>query len=146
MHGSELKDGQHSTPEPRERTQLWPRVLGSMALFGLLLGLMIGRLTAPAPAELEAVQAEPDRLVLWFNHETQLHGEHVQGSLAMLFAAQGEAQNGQLLINGKFANWRLVHSDKGLFLNLVAARPLRGEWRGSEEEGRWRLEILLREE
>lgn len=117
-----------------------------MALFGLLLGLMIGRLTAPAPAELEAVQAEPDRLVLWFNHETQLHGEHVQGSLAMLFAAQGEAQNGQLLINGKFANWRLVHSDKGLFLNLVAARPLRGEWRGSEEEGRWRLEILLREE
>ena len=117
-----------------------------MALFGLLLGLMIGRLTAPAPAELEEVQAEPDRLVLWFNHETQLHGEHVQGSLAMLFAAQGTAQNGQLRINGKLANWRLAHSDKGLFLNVVAARPLRGEWRGSEEGESWRLEILLREE
>jgi hypothetical protein len=146
MHGSELKDGQHSTPEPKERTQFWPRVLGSLALFGLMLGLMIGRLTAPVPAALEQVETGPDRLVLWFNHETQVHGEHVDGALAMLFAAGGRAQNGQLQVNGKFVNWRVAQSDRGLFLNVVAARPLIGQWRGAEENGRWRLEILLREQ
>lgn len=111
-----------------------------------MVGMMIGRLTAPTPAELEEVQAQPDRLVLWFNHETQLHGEHVDGAVAMVFAAQGTAQKGQLLVNGKFANWEVAHSDRGLFLNLVAARPLHGEWSGAKEDGRWRLEILLREQ
>jgi hypothetical protein len=37
-------------------------------------------------------------------------------------------------------------SDKGLLLNLLAARPLRGEWRGATEDGRWRLQVSLREE
>jgi hypothetical protein len=31
-------------------------------------------------------------------------------------------------------------------LNLVAARPLHGEWSGSEVDEGWRLQIHLREE
>ena len=33
-----------------------------------------------------------------------------------------------------------------MLLNLVAARPLRGEWKGEEADGRWRLEVHLQEE
>lgn len=117
-----------------------------MAIFALMVGMMIGRLTLPTPAQLEEVQVQPDRLLLWFNHETQLHGEHVDGAIAMVFAAEGSAQNGQMQVNGKFVNWRLAHSDKGLFLNVVAARPLHGDWSGAKVDGRWRLEILLREQ
>jgi hypothetical protein len=37
-------------------------------------------------------------------------------------------------------------SDGGLLLTLVAARPLQGDWAGSEVDDRWRLEIHLREQ
>jgi len=117
-----------------------------MALFGLMVGMMIGKLTTPTPAELQQVSVDPQRLVLWFNHEPQLHGEQVDGTVVMLFAAEGAAQSGQVLVEGKAANWRIEKADKGLLLNLVAARPLHGDWTGAGEGDRWRLEIHLREQ
>ena len=122
------------------------RVFGSLAIVGMMVGLMIGRLTLPDPVELQQVEVAPDGLVLWFNHEPKVHGEHIDGAVALLFDAQGRGQNGQLQVNQKNVNWRVRLADRGLLLNLVAARPLRGDWAGSEVEGRWRLAIHLREE
>lgn len=122
------------------------RVFGSLAIVGMMVGLMIGRLTQPDPVELQQVEVAPDGLVLWFNHEPKVHGEHIDGAVALLFDAQGRGQNGQLQVNQKNVNWRVRLADRGLLLNLVAARPLRGDWAGSEVEGRWRLAIHLREE
>ncbi|MGC5700029.1 hypothetical protein J4P02_07455 [Pseudomonas sp. NFXW11] len=146
MHGSEDKDRLHSTPEAYTRPQLMLRVFGSLAIVGVMLGLMLGRLTQPDPVELQQVEVAPDGLLLWFNHEPKLHGEHIEGAVALLFDAQGHAQSGQLQVNQRNVNWRLRLADQGLLLNLVAARPLRGEWGGSKVDGRWRLEIHLREE
>ncbi|MPQ87199.1 hypothetical protein F0170_26430 [Pseudomonas sp. MAFF 730085] len=146
MHGSEGKDALHSTPEEDPRPKLLPRVLGSLAIVGLMVGLMIGRLTTADPVELQQVETARDSLVVWFNSEPKLHGEHIDGTVALLFDAQGNAATGQLKVSDKWVNWRIRKTDGGLLLNLVAARPLRGEWEGEKADGRWRLEIHLQEQ
>ncbi|MFB4392526.1 MULTISPECIES: hypothetical protein [unclassified Pseudomonas] len=145
MHGSRHEDDEHSNPEPDRRSKAWPRVLGSMAIMGLLVGLMIGRLTNPEPPVLERVEQVPDGLALWFSDEPQLHGENVEGTVALLFQAEGKAQRGQLSLQGKPASWRVQHSDGGLLLTVLAARPLRGEWHAAEDAGGWRVQVTLHE-
>ncbi|NBF16206.1 hypothetical protein GV729_13100 [Pseudomonas sp. Fl4BN2] len=145
MHGSELKDRQHSTPEEDPRPKLWPRVLGSLVIVGVMVGMMIGRLTAPVPVELQQVEVLPGALVVWFSDEPKLHGELVDGTLGLLFDAKGKPQNGQLKLGDKVVNWRLRHTDGGLLLTLVAARALQGDWAGASRDGRWRLQVNLRE-
>ncbi|MNZ51239.1 hypothetical protein D3C78_690480 [compost metagenome] len=120
--------------------------MGSLAIVGMMIGLMIGRLTTPDPSQLQQVEVTGDGLVVWFNNEPKVHGEIVDGSVALLFGAEGQAQKGQLKLGGKDVNWRVRLSDGGLLLTLVAARPLRGEWVGGEVDDRWRLEIHLREQ
>ncbi|MGY2290906.1 hypothetical protein ACW9H6_13945 [Pseudomonas sp. SDO528_S397] len=146
MHGSAGKDGQHSTPEEDPRPKLFPRVLGSLAIVGVMVGLMIGRLTTPDPVQLLQVEPAGDGALVWFSAEPKLHGEHIDGTVALLFDAQGKAQAGQLKLNDKDVNWRVRKTDAGVLFNLVAARPLRGEWSGAKVDGRWRLQIHLREE
>ncbi|MGE8069094.1 hypothetical protein [Pseudomonas sp. NPDC089569] len=146
MHGSEGKDDAHSTPEADPRSKLFPRVMASLAIFGLMVGMMIGRLTTPDPSVLQQVEVTDAGLVVWFNNEPKLHGEIVDGSVALVFEAEGKAQKGQLKLDGKDVNWRTRRSDAGLLLTLVAARPLQGDWSGSEVDDRWRLEIHLREQ
>ncbi|MHC8322845.1 hypothetical protein ACYZT4_19505 [Pseudomonas sp. GB2N2] len=146
MHGSEGSDGGHSTPSKDPRSKLFPRVMGSLAIVGMMVGLMIGRLTTPDPSELQQVDVTSDGLVVWFNNEPKVHGEFVDGSLALLFEAHGKTQKGQLKLSEKSVNWRVRLSDGGLLLSVVAARPLQGEWAGSEVGDRWRLEIHLREQ
>lgn len=128
------------------RSKLFPRVIGSLAIVGLMIGLMIGRLTTPDPSVLQQVDVTDDGLVVWFNNEPKLHGEIIDGTVALLFQAEGRAQKGQLKLNGKDVNWRTRVSDGGLLLTVLAARPLRGDWAGSEVDDRWRLEIHLREQ
>ncbi|MBV7575957.1 hypothetical protein KW846_24880 [Pseudomonas sp. PDM32] len=146
MHGSEGKDDAHSTPQAGVHSKLFLQVMGSLAIVGMMIGLMIGRLTTPDPSQLQQVEVTGDGLVVWFNNEPKVHGEIVDGSVALLFGAEGQAQKGQLKLGGKDVNWRVRLSDGGLLLTLVAARPLQGEWAGSEVDDRWRLEIHLREQ
>lgn len=145
MHGSEGKDERHSTPPVDNRSKLLPRVIGSLAIVGLMIGLMIGRLTTPDPSVLERVEVTDGGLVVWFNNEPKLHGEIIDGTVALLFQAEGRPQKGQLRLNGKDVNWRTRKSDGGLLLTVLAARPLQGDWVGSEVGDRWQLEIRLSE-
>lgn len=117
-----------------------------MAIVGVMVGLMIGRLIAPDPLELQHIEPLPNGLAVWFNDEPQVHGEEIEGAVALLFNVHGVAQRGVFKLNGKDVRWRVQRSDKGLLLNLLAARPLHGDWRGAKVDGRWRLEISLREE
>lgn len=120
--------------------------MASLAIVGVMIGMMIGRLTTPEPVLLQQVEVSAEGLRVWFDSEPKLHGEIVDGSVALLFQAQGKADKGQLKVNDRDVNWRVRPSDKGLLLTLVAARPLKGDWAGSEVDGRWRLEIHLQEQ
>ncbi|MFI8556952.1 hypothetical protein E2H86_03995 [Pseudomonas putida] len=145
MHGSKREDDEHSTLEPDERSKAWPRVLFSLAIFGMLVGLMIGRLTAPEERVLEQIAVVQDGLDLWFNEEPKLHGENVEGTVALLFEAEGKVQRGQLDLGGRPVAWQLRKSKEGLLLTVVAARPLHGDWAGAEDAGRWRVQVRLHE-
>jgi hypothetical protein len=146
MHGSEGKDERHSTPPVDNRSKLFPRVIASLAIVGVMIGLMIGRLTTPDPTVLQQIEVTDGGLLVWFNNEPKLHGEVIDGTVALLFQAEGPAQRGQLKLNGKDVNWRTRASDGGLLLTVLAARPLQGDWAGSAVDDRWRLEIHLREQ
>ncbi|HDS1818376.1 TPA: hypothetical protein QEM96_003035 [Pseudomonas putida] len=145
MHGSRREDDEHSTPEPDLRSKAFPRVMLSLAIVGLMVGLMIGRLTTPDERVLEQVEVVQGGLDLWFNEEPKLHGENVEGTVALLFEAQGKAQRGQLTLQGRPVGWRVQKSEEGLLLTVVAARPLHGEWAGAEDAGRWRVQVRLHE-
>lgn len=121
-------------------------MIGSLAIVGMMIGLMIGRLTTPDVSVLERVEVTDGGLVVWFNNEPKLHGEIIDGTIALLFQAEGRPQKGQLKLDGKDVNWRTRKSDGGLLLTVLAARPLQGNWRGSEVDDRWRLEVHLREQ
>ncbi|QVI86151.1 hypothetical protein [Pseudomonas viridiflava] len=146
MHGSEQKDGMHSTPEADPRPKLWPRVLGSMAIVGFTIGTIIGRLQQPVPVELEQIEELPTGLALWFDEEPRYEGSTVGGAVVLRLDASGRPWSGQLRFDSKVARWKLERGEKGLVLTLLAARPLQGDWRTEKVDGRWRLEVSLREE
>ncbi|MGE6794041.1 hypothetical protein SAMN05216206_3498 [Pseudomonas guineae] len=143
MRGSELEGEQHST-DPRPRP--WVRVIGSLALFGFLIGLMIGRLFQPDPLWLERVEEREQGLELWFNVEPVPREEHAGGVFILRLESFGREQQGQLQVQGRLANWRLQRERKDLVLRVLAARPLRGDWRAEEVDGRWRLLVSLVEQ
>jgi len=143
MRGSELEDEQHST-DPRPRP--WVRVIASLAVFGFLIGLMIGRLLQPDPLWLERVDVREQGLDLWFNVEPVPREEHAGGVFILRLQSFGRQQQGQLQVQGRLANWRLQRERRDLLLRVVAARPLRGEWRAEEVGGRWRLVVSLVEQ
>lgn len=117
-----------------------------MAIVGLMVGLMIGRLTEPEPLDLLQIEELPTGLVLWFNRDPQAAAEHLDGMVAMRFTSKGRPWRGQFKIEGKDVRWKLEREKGDLLLTLLAARPLHGDLRGAELDGRWRLEVSLREE
>jgi hypothetical protein len=68
-----------------------------LAIVGLMVGMMIGRLTTPDPTAIAARRARRRcALAVWFSDEPKLHGEMVDGTVGLLFDAQGKAQNGAI--------------------------------------------------
>lgn len=136
----------HSTPEEDPRPKFWPRVLGSMAIVGFSVGMMIGKVTQPEPVELLQIEELPTGLALWFNEQPTVQGDTVDGAVVLRLDAYGRPWNGQLRLDNRVARWRIERGDKGLVLTLLAARPLQGDWHADKVEGRWRLKVSLREQ
>ena len=95
------------------------RVIGSLAIFGFLIGLMIGRLFHPDAMHLKAVETQDDRLLLWFNVEPQVQVSDAHGTFALRFKGLGRERQGQLQIAGRVANWRVVRDGRELELRCL---------------------------
>lgn len=126
-------------PLPRLRR----RFFGSLVLIGLLVGVMIGRVTAPGPVQLLRVEPATDGLQLWFDREPELYSQDIDGAVGMLFQAQGSANDGRLDPGGMNVGWRLQMTEKGLLLHFVAPRPLAAEWDGEKRDGDWLLKVRV---
>lgn len=143
MRGSQHEDGRHSTPPVDPRRRVWPLFLLGLAVTGLLVGLMLGKLMAPGDVQLLAVQTTADGLELHFDREAQVQAQDVEGAYALLIHAQGDAQQGTLSLAGGEVKWRVMPSAQGLLVYLVATRPLSAQWQGSDEGEQWRLGISV---
>lgn len=110
-------------------------------LIGLLVGMMIGRLTTPEPTRLIDVQVFDAGLRLHFNVPTVYREESIDGAYALLLQAQGRERAGQLTLNGQNVRWRVQPAEHGLTLHLVALRPLRVQATEREVSGDWLLEL-----
>ncbi|RRV13665.1 hypothetical protein [Pseudomonas saudiphocaensis] len=146
MAGTESDNGEHSTApgdpaadDPLSRMR-W-RFFGSLVLIGLLVGMMIGRLTTPEPARLIDVQAVEEGLALRFNQQTAYREELIDGAYALLLQARGSEGAGQLRFNGENIRWRVQPAEHGLTLHLVALRTLRVQATEREVGGDWLLEL-----
>jgi len=144
MRVTDSENDRHSTAMDDPLPRLRRRFFGSLVLIGLLVGVMIGRVTTPGPVQLLRVEPTVDGLQLWFDREPELYSQDVNGAVGMLFQAQGNAQKGQITVSGVRSSWRVQTTEKGLLLHFVATRPLVAEWDGEKFEGSWRLNIRVR--
>jgi hypothetical protein len=146
MRGSSPEDGVHSTPDIGPRPRPWLRVIGSLAIFGFLIGLLIGRVLQPEPQWLREVEVQDNALVLWLDVEPKPQVSQVAGVFSLRLDSFGREQQGQLQVQGYHANWRVQRVDGDLLLRVVAARPLLGTWQAEHVDGRWRLVVSLMQE
>lgn len=131
------------------RPRPWLKVLLSLAVLGLLLGLMLGRLVNPPREGLPLILAlEPsaEGLVLTLDAQPAVRAGHLEGALALQIEASGKAQQGQLRIGDAPVRWKLEPQGAGVLLTLLSTRRLQGAWDSAEVEGRWRLTIRARPE
>ncbi len=114
-------------------------------LLAFLIGVMIGRVFEPPRLRIEDAEPWAQGLQLWFNREPPQQAEHVEGALVYRYEdAYGRVRDGQLKLPLGLVNWRIERDGRDLLLVLVSPRPLDGEWRGAQEDGRWRAHLLLR--
>ena len=150
MQRSEPENGGHSTPAKEQmRPRPWLKVMVSLCVLGLLLGLMIGRLVNPpheGPTRILAIEPSPDGLVLTLDAQPAVRAGHQDGALVLQIEAVATAQQGQLRIGDAPVRWRLEPQGEGLLLTLLSTRRLQGTWDSTEVEGRWRLSISARPE
>ncbi|WP_447754300.1 hypothetical protein [Pseudomonas nicosulfuronedens] len=150
MQRSEPENGGHSTPAKEQmRPRPWLKVMVSLCVLGLLLGLMIGRLLNPAhegPPRILAVEPLDNGLALTLDAQPSVRAGHLDGALAVQIDASGKAQQGQLRIGDAPVRWKLEPQEKGVLLTLLSTRRLQGAWDSAEAQGRWRLTISARPE
>ncbi|MFV3415662.1 hypothetical protein ACNFH8_25690 [Pseudomonas sp. NY15436] len=131
------------------RPRPWLKVLLSLAVLGLLLGLMLGRLVNPpreGPPLILALEPSTEGLVLTLDAQPAVRAGHLEGALALQIEASGKAQQGQLRIDDAPVRWKLEPQGTGVLLTLLSTRRLQGAWDSAEVEGRWRLTIRARPE
>lgn len=143
MGGTEAEDERHSTVPADPRPRLRRRFFGALVLIGLLVGMMIGRLTTPEPARLIAVQSVADGLQLRFNAPAQYQSQALEGAYAVLLQARGSERAGQLVVSGETLRWRIQPGKQGLLLDLVALRELQVQTHEREDGGDWLLELKI---
>lgn len=131
------------------RPRPWLKVMVSLAVLGLLLGLMLGRLVNPpheGPPQILAVEPSADGLILTLDAQPAVRAGQLDGALALQIQASGKAEQGQLRIGDAPVRWKLEPDGQGVRLTLLSTRRLQGAWDSAEVEGRWRLTISARPE
>ena len=138
---SEPAAGGPTAYDPRRRLRL--RFFASLVLIGLLVGLLIGRLVDPGPVRLEAVQALADGLQLRFGRQAEFQHQDIDGAFGMLLMAEGQAQQGQLNVEGMPVRWHIQPTERGLLVHFVAVRALQVEVQDDALDGGWTLVLRV---
>lgn len=131
------------------RPRPWLKVMVSLSVLGLLVGLMLGRLVSPpheGPAQILDVEPAQDGLVIILDAQPAVRAGQLDGALALQIDANGKPQQGQLRIGKAPVRWKLEPRENGVLLTLLSTRRLKGTWASAEVEGHWRLTVSARPE
>ncbi len=125
------------------RPRPWLRVFSALAIGGLMIGLMLGRLTGPTPGEphLLAVRAQDGALLLRFDQSARVEAGQIEGALALRVRAAGAAAEGQMRLDGQPLRWRVESREGELWITLLSTRHLGGSWDSEEKDGDWVLRV-----
>jgi len=125
------------------RPRPWLRVFSALAIGGLMIGLMLGRLTGPTPGEphLLAVRAQDGVLLLRFDQSARVEAGQIEGALALRVRAAGAAAEGQMRLDGQPLRWRVESREGELWITLLSTRHLGGSWDSEEKDGDWVLRV-----
>lgn len=125
------------------RPRPWLRVFSALAIGGLMIGLMLGRLLGPTPGDprLLGAQEENGVLVVRFDQPANVRAGRLEGALRLQVRASGEAVEGQLRLAGQPLRWRIEPHEAELWITLLSTRPLSGAWDSEESGKEWRLRI-----
>ncbi len=125
------------------RPRPWLRVFSALAIGGLMIGLMLGRLTGPTPGEphLLAVRAQDGALLLRFDQSARVEAGQIEGALALRVRAAGAAAEGQMRLDGQPLRWRVETREGELWITLLSTRHLGGSWDSEEKDGDWVLRV-----
>lgn len=125
------------------RPRPWLRVFSALAIGGLMIGLMLGRLTGPTPGEpqLLAVRAQDGVLLLRFDQSARVEAGQIEGALALRVRAAGAAAEGQMRLDGQPLRWRVESREGELWITLLSTRHLGGSWDSEEKDGDWLLRV-----
>ncbi|QLF93774.1 hypothetical protein HW090_11435 [Pseudomonas sp. ABC1] len=143
MRGTETENGEHSTLEdPRPR--LRRRFFASLVLLGVMVGMMIGRVTQQSD-EVHLLEVEPvgAGLQLWFDEEPEVQELPVEGGFVLAIAAMGQPASGYLDSPAGRVSWRLQVSGQTLQLRLTALHALQVDWLGESDKRGWRLDVRV---
>ena len=125
------------------RPRPWLRVFSALAIGGLMIGLMLGRLTGPTPGEphLLAVRAQDGVLLLRFDQSARVEAGQIEGALELRVRAAGATAEGQMRLDGQPLRWRVETREGELWITLLSTRHLGGSWDSEEKDGDWVLRV-----
>ncbi len=125
------------------RPRPWLRVISALAIGGLMIGLMIGRLLGPTPGDprLLGAQEENGDLVVRFDQPANVRAGQLEGALHLQVRASGKPAEGLMRLDGQPLRWRIEPQESELWITLIATGALVGTWDSEEARGEWRLRI-----
>ncbi|HZJ95767.1 MAG TPA: hypothetical protein VFD11_09485 [Thiopseudomonas sp.] len=146
------KIGANSTWEPPPRKQWQIKFIASLALFGFLVGMMIGRLLEePQQPEyskqIVQIQTFANGLGVCLTSAVQVQAVAEQGAYQLrLLNAWGQAAQGEISMPGSSpVRWQLQPVNNRVHITFIGLQALTGQWRPRlADEGRWCADVELR--
>ena len=150
MRNPDNKFDANSTWEALPRRRLLLKFLASLALLGLLFGLMLGRLLQPTQPTVYANTVEQlsiyaDGLSLCLRKQVSIQAMHEQGTYQLLLEnTRGRAARGELLLaDSERITWRVEQQGSYLQVAFIGLQPIFGQWhtRGTAEH--WCVNVKI---
>ena len=131
MRNPDNKFDANSTWEALPRRRLLLKFLASLALLGLLFGLMLGRLLQPTQPTVytntvEQLRIYADGLSLCLRKQASIQVTQVEGAYQLLLEnTQGRSARGELLLtdSGRI-NWRVAQQGDALQVTFIGLQPV----------------------
>lgn len=139
-----------STWESPPRRQWIFKVFASLALFGFLVGLMLGRLleepTTPQNSNtIVQLQTYVDGLGICLSEPAQVQAYAEQGVYQLLLLnSKGQSAHGEFaLADGKPVRWRVEPQKAMTRIVFIALQPVIGQWSARLSDDLWCVDVQV---